>query len=203
MKLSTRNSQFVFAAFAAFAMILSSAMASADVKPTDWIAKDVKGRSVDTSKYRGKVMMVFINSAETKDRMKTISKKLTLKYGKNKKVAQLTVVDLTDAPLTWLAAEKAAGEVTKRTAKAHDRTVKRMNTWLTDAGKKPIKRLDKKLHIVLDWKGKVVKNYDYFDSEKHVTIVVINQHGDPIASFKGTQLTKAMAAVDAAVAEIE
>ena len=120
MNLMNSKLNYVLAAFAALAMLLSSAMVFDETKPTDWTAKDVKGRSVNTAKYRGKVLMVFINSPETRDGMKPISKDLTLKFGHNKKVAQMTVVDLRDAPLTWKAAEKAADEVTKRSAKAHD-----------------------------------------------------------------------------------
>lgn len=193
----------MLAALVGMSMLLASGSALAEPKPTDWSAKDVKGRSVSTDKYRGKVTMVIINSPDKRDAVKPLSKKLTLRYGDNNKVDQITIVDLTDAPMTWSAAEAATGKVTSEIAKTHDRTVKRINGWLKEAGKKPIRGLDRKMHIVLDWDGKIIKKYKYWDTKKFITVVVVNQHGDPIGSFKGNQLDKLMKAVDAAVGELE
>lgn len=170
----------------------------------DWSAKDVKGRTVNTADYRGKVLLVFITSAEddVRDKMKPITKQLVVKYGHNPDVDQLTIVDLSDAPLTWIAAEKASDEVTERISKSHDRTITRMNDALKKAGMEtiPAPLLDKRLHIILDWEGKLVKKYPHSDTSKHVTIAVLDKQGNLVGTFKGNQLDKAMEAADATLA---
>lgn len=160
------------------------AVASAQPKATDWRATDVKGRGVATEDYRGKVLMVFIASDETKDLMQPITEELVVRYGTNPKVAQLTLADFSDAPFTWKSAEKISGTVTEKTAKAHDRTVVRIQNLLKKNGKAPIPGLDRKLHIVIDWDQKLVKRYKHWDAKKYVTVAVINPQGDVIGTWK-------------------
>lgn len=166
------------------ALFGTALVASAQPKPTDWAASDVKGRSVDVASYRGKVLMLFITSAETKDLMQPITEKLVLKYGNNPKLAQVTLADFSDAPLTWKAAESASDTVTKRTAGAHDRTVRRIQAFLEKKGKPPIPGLDRKLHIVIDWESNLVSKYKHWDTEKFITVVVLNPQGDVVGQWK-------------------
>lgn len=158
--------------------------ASAQAKPHDWKGKDVKNRAVSTESYRGKVLLVFIASDETKDLMQPISERLVLRYGHNENVGQLTLADFSDAPFTWKTAESVSGTVTEKTAKAHDRTVRRIQGILKKNGQPAIPNLDKKIHIVIDWDNKIVKKYKKWDSDTYVTVVAIDQAGELLGSWK-------------------
>ncbi len=184
-----------------------AAVAGAQAKPHDWSSKDVKGRAVSTQSYRGKVLLVFIASDETKDLMQPISERLVLRYADSDQVGQLTLADFSDAPFTWKTAESVSGTVTEKTAKAHDRTVRRIQGILKKNGKEPIADLDKQIHIVIDWDDKIVKKYKTWDTEKYVTVIAINPEGELMGSWKAgpsaksldAQLGPVFEAVDAAL----
>jgi hypothetical protein len=127
--------------------------------------------------------------------MRPLTKELVLKYGHNNDVAQLTVVDLRE--LEFYKRPFAEEHI----AKAQKRTVKRIQKILKDNGKPPIAGLDRKLHLVADFEGKVTKKYKHWNTQKFVTVAVINKQGDVIGSWKSSQLDDIFEAVDAALAE--
>ena len=205
----TRLFKLLIAGALGMALTSSAVIASAQPKPTDWAASDVKGRSVDVAKYRGKVLLVFITSDKTKDLMRPITEELILKYGHNPKVAQVTLADFSDAPFAWKAAESTASTVSNRTAGAHDRTVKRIQSLLKENNKPQIPGLSSKLHIVIDWEKTLVAKYKHWDTSKFITIVVLNQQGDAIGAWKAgpnaatltNQLDTVFEAIDATLTQ--
>ena len=163
----------------------------------DWRGVDVKGRAVDTRAFRGKVLLVFINSPELKGETRPLTEQLVLRYGDNPKVAQLTLVDLSDAPLTWRGAEAVSGAVTDEVGKVHDWTVQHIQGWLEKNDKPRIPGLHKRLHIILDWERSLIGRYRTWDTSRTVTIALLDQQGRYLGSFKGSQLEQLMNAVDA------
>ncbi|MBH23196.1 MAG: hypothetical protein CMH57_01800 [Myxococcales bacterium] len=173
-----------------------SGVAHADPLP-DWRATDVKGRTVDTKSYRGKVLLMFINSPELKGQMWPITGRLILKYGDHARLEQVTLVDLREAPLTWQAAEQISGTVTEKIAAIHDWNVTHIKALLKEHDKPPIRGLDRKLHVILDWEGGLIQRYPAQDSQKTISIVVIGPQGDLIGAWPGHQLDRAIQAIDA------
>jgi hypothetical protein len=166
-----------------------------EAKRHDFSTKDCKGRRVKTTAYRGKVLLVMISGDKTRDMVKPISKDFILKFGHNKNVAQLTLVDLRD--LSFYERPFADGVL----AKVQDRTAKRLNRWLREDGQAPISGLDRKLHIIGDTKGRLLRRFGPYKTSTTVTIVVINKQGDIVGKFKHTQLSLISEAVDAALEE--
>ena len=197
MRVHSPKHMVLRASLLATTALLALTFSSTAAAQHDWAAKDVKGRSVKTADYRGKVLVVFVSSADTRDQMKPVIPKLVTRYGKHPKVAQLTIVDLREAPFAWKAAEKVNDEVTDRIKGTHDRTVKRMNAALVKDGQKPIAGLDKKLHIVLDWKGKLVKKYNkVHNTSKFINIIVIDPAGKQVGAWKLQDFETAMKKVE-------
>lgn len=191
-----RTSILAFTLTAALVGLIAPAVASAQAtKSTDFVTKDVKDRTVSSKTYRGKVLLVFINSHETGDAMRPVTEKMILKYGHNPKVAQVSIADLTE--LDFYKKPFAKDHISG----AHDRTVKRIKALLKKNGKPPIPGLSRNLHIIMDMDGELVKRFQHFDPLKVVTVVVLNKEGDAIGSWKGSQLDKVFEAVDAALAE--
>jgi len=178
------------------ALLACASVASAE-PPPDWSAKDVKGRTVNTSNYRGKVLLMFVNSPELKGQMWPITERLILKYGDHKRLEQVTVVDLREAPLTWQAAEQISGTVTEKIAAIHDWNVTQITTLLKEKNKPPIRGLDRKLHVVLDWDGDLIQRYPTLNSQKTISIVVIDPQGNHVGTWPGHQLDRAIKAIDA------
>lgn len=164
-------------------------------KKHDFSTKDSKGRRVKTARYRGQVLLVIISGTENRDVMRPVSKELILKYGHSKDVAQLTLVDLRD--LSFYKRPFATGEL----AKVQDRTAKRMNRWLREDGQAPIAGLSRKLHIIADFEGKLIKRFKPWSTKDNVTIAVVNKQGDIVGKFKHTQLDKLHEAIDASLQE--
>lgn len=163
-------------------------------KKHDWTAESAKGQTIKTKNFRGKVMMVIINHPEMRDAMKPITKALAFKYGHNPEVAiPVTVVDLRDLEFY------KRPFVNDRISKAQDRTVKRISKMLKDENKPPIPGLSRKLHMIADFDGDIIKRYSTWNTKKAVTLVVVNKQGDIVGSFKGAQIEKAFEAVDAAL----
>jgi glutathione peroxidase-family protein len=179
-----------------FSLPASEAAAEGIEKKThDFHAKDSKDRKVKTTHYRGQVLLVVISGTETRDAMRPVTKELILKYGHNKDVGLLTLVDLRE--LSFYKRPFANGEL----AKVQDRTAKRMNKWLRKDGQAPIPGLDRKLHIIADFDGKLIKKFKPWKTEKVVTIAVVNKQGDIVGKFKHTQLDQLHEAIDASVKE--
>ncbi len=177
----------------ALLMVVPAAMAQA--KKTDWKAKSAHGRSVNTQNYRGQVVMVFLSSPESRDALKPVTKDLVLRYGDNPDVAQLTIVDLRE--LEFYKRPFADDHI----AKAQERTVKRIQKILKDNGKSPIPGLKRKLHLVSDFEGDIIKKYHHWDTQKFVSVVVLNKQGDVVGSWKTTQMKQVFEAVDASLSE--
>lgn len=181
------------AVMAAMMFVVPGALAEGGA--SDWSAKSASGRNINTKHYRGQVLMIFLSSPETRDAMRPMTKEMVLKYGHNNDVAQLTVVDLRE--LEFYKRPFAEEHI----AKAQKRTVKRIQQILKDNGKPPIAGLDRKLHLVADFEGDISKRYKHWDTQKFVTVVVLNKQGDVVGSWKSTQLKDIFEAVDAALAE--
>ncbi|MEO1268982.1 MAG: hypothetical protein AAFX99_12845, partial [Myxococcota bacterium] len=115
---------------------------------------------------------------------------------------QITVVDLRQAPLSWRAAEQVSSTVTSRIADIHDWNVEHITSFLKEQGKPPIRGLDRKLHVVLDWDGDLVERYPIWDSQKTVSIVVLDHHGGVVGVWPSHQLDRAIKAIDAALTEL-
>ena len=198
----TRRMFTVLAVAAAAALALSMAGGDAAAeevvvtkKGHDFSAKDAKDRRVKSTHYRGQVLLVVISGTETRDAMKPVSKELILKYGHSKEVAQLTLVDLRD--LSFYKRPFANGELSK----VQDRTAKRMNKWLREDGQPPIAGLNRKLHIIADFDGDLIKKFSPWKTSDTVTIAVVNKQGDIVGKFKHTQLKELHEAIDESVKE--
>jgi glutathione peroxidase-family protein len=191
----TLRKSLMMALSALMMMMVALPAAMAERKKTDWTAKSVNGRNVNTENYRGQVLMVFLSSPETRDAMKPMSNELVLRYGDNQEVAQLTIVDLRE--LEFYKRPFAEEHI----AKAQGRTVQRIQKLLKDNGKAPIPGLQQKLHLIADFEGQIVKRYNHWDTQKFVTVVVLNKQGDVVGAWKSSQIKEIFEAVDASLAE--
>lgn len=177
------------------ALVGLSLGAVASDKSTDWKAQDARGEEVDTTAYRGKVLLVFINHPDTRDKMKPLTNEMVLKYGHNPEVAQLTLVDL--RALEFYKRPFARDHIVE----AAERTAERIEALLKEHNQPPIPRLKKRLNIVPDFEGELLARYTYWNTSEHVTVVVINKQGDVVGSWKGEQLEEIHEAVSASLIE--
>jgi len=166
------------------------------VAPLDWRAEDVNGRAVDTKSFRGKLLLVFINAPATKGKARALTEQLAVRYGDHAGLGQLTIVDLSEAPLTWRGAETISGTVSARVREAQAWTVENLQKTLAQHHKPPIEGLEARLHVVLDWDGELVTRYRPWDTARTITVALIDKEGRPLANYRVDQRDELFAAID-------
>ena len=170
------RSALVAALLLASPAVLAAGPAVGDAAPAV-NTKDVKGRDVVVPDSGKPMVLAFVAKA-TGDKGGAINRDVRINHPE---ATVITFVDVSSFP------GFLHGMVKSKMSSRHEEALKDDSEALKKAGKPVPEDLDKRIHIVPDFDGKIVqKSYGAPDTDKQVHIVVIGADGKIAAIFDKT-----------------